>query len=295
MKARASERSRRRQSSVCLTLLVLLGLTAWRVRGVSAPSPTEPIAQKSVLPGGVVIEVMGRTQCIGSRKSIIAPVPLHPVTAVRVEPGSRVKKGQLLVKLDDDEPQADVRAKQAALESAQLTLQEARRHSAAVEKALVAVSEQLYFEIRLRALTAERDERMAKAAWESSKAELEHYEITAQIDGVVSWLNVHLGMVSRPGTTVWGEIVDLREIDVDCELTLEQVERVSIGQSAEVRKGARKDLFGTGRVVYVGIEADARTELVPVHVRVSNSDERLRCREPVQVRFTNSLGVSKAD
>ena len=34
------------------------------------------------------------------------------------------------------------------------------------------------------------------------------------------------GMVSRPGTSTWGEILDLSEIEVRCELTLDQVERV---------------------------------------------------------------------
>jgi RND family efflux transporter MFP subunit len=204
-----------------------------------------------------------------------------------------VKKGQRLVKLDDDEAQADMRAKQAALESAQLALQEARRHFAAAQKVQAAVPEKLYFEIRLSALKADREERMAKAALESAKAELEHYEVTAQIDGVVSWLNVHPGMVSRPGTTVWGEILDLREIEVRCELTLEQVERVCLGQSAEVRRTAYQDLFGAGQVVFIGIEVNPKTDLVPVHVRLPNSDERLRSGQPVQVRFCSNLKVSR--
>jgi membrane fusion protein (multidrug efflux system) len=221
-------------------------------------------------------------------------VPLHPVTEILVQPGSRVKKGQRLVKLDDDEAQADVRAKLAALESAGFALQEARRHLEAVDKAQAVVPQKFYFEVRLTALRAEREERMAKAALDSARAELEHYEVASQIDGVVSWLNVHLGTVSRPGTTVWGEILDLRELDVRCELTLAQVDKVSIGRVAEVRKKAHGDLFGTGRVVFVGIEADAKTELVPVHVRLANPDQRLRCGgEPVQVRFPYSLDLSR--
>jgi membrane fusion protein, multidrug efflux system len=244
--------------------------------------------------GPSTFEVPGKTQCISARKFSIAPVPLHPVTEVLVQPGNRVKKGQVLVKLDDDEQQAEVRAKQAALESAQLALEEARRHCAAADKAIAALPEKLYCDIRLRALTAEKDERMAKAALESAKAELEHFEVASQIDGVVSWLNVHPGMVSRPGTTVWGEILDLRELDVRCELTLEQAERIAVGQSVEVKKKARQELFGSGRVVFVGIEADAKTELVPVHIRLPNQNERLRCNEPVQVRFTCAAILSGA-
>lgn len=270
---------------VGLALFSLFGLVAW---GTMASPPTRSISgpQEPVTPAAPPIEVSGRTQCILGRKFIIAPVPLHPVTEVLVEPGSRAKKGQRLVKLDDDEAQAEVRAKEAALENAQIALQEARRTLGQVEKHSEAIPEQRYHEVRVAALKAERDERAARAALESAKAELEHYEIRAQIDGVVSWLQVHPGMVSRPGTTVWGEILDLREVDVRCELTLEQLERVRIGQSAEIRKRGKKELFSTGRVIHVGISVDTKSELVAVLVRLPNPDERLRCGEPVQVRFT---------
>jgi multidrug resistance efflux pump len=143
-------------------------------------------------------------------------------------------------------------------------------------------------------LKAEGDKRAAKAALESARAELEHYQVTAQIDGVISWLEVHPGMVSRPGTTVWGEILDLREVDVRCELTLEQVERIAVGQSAEIRKRGRKDLFGIGRVINVGIAVDSKSESVPVLARLLNPDERLRCEEPVQVRFASGSSAVSA-
>ncbi len=251
------------------------------------PSPSKTDVQEPVVPGTLVVDVAGRTQCMLPRKCAIAPVPLHPVTEVLVEPGSRVKKGQVLVKLDDDEAQADVRAKQAALECAELDLQETRRRVPLAEKLYRkgALPERSYYEIRVAALKAEKAEQAAKALLDSARAELEHHEVVAQIDGVVSWLNVHLGKVSRPGTTVWGEILDLREIDVHCALTLEQVEQVKVGQTGEVKKKGCNDVFGTGRVVFVGIEVDSKSALVPVHLRLLNPGERLRSDEPVVVQL----------
>jgi HlyD family secretion protein len=90
-----------------------------------------------------------------------------------------------------------------------------------------------------------------------------------------------------------GEILDLREIDVRCELTLDQVERVNVGQIVEVRKIGHHDLFAIGRVVYVGIEVDTKTKFVPVNVRLTNPEQRLRSGEPVQLTFANSLSVTK--
>jgi RND family efflux transporter MFP subunit len=240
------------------------------------------------------LEVSGRTQCIPTRKGIIAPAVLHPVEEVRVAVGDRVKKGQALVKLDDDEPQADVRAKQAALKNAQIAREDARRYLAAVEKKLAFIPEQKYHEIRVAALKAEMDERIAKAALESAEAELEHYAVTAPIDGIITWLDVHPGMVSRPGTTVWGEILDLREIDVRCDVTVGQADRVVLGQEAEIRSAHSAQTGGIGRVIFVGIVADSPSGLVPVLIRLADPQGRLRCGVPVQVRFRDTATAGGA-
>jgi multidrug resistance efflux pump len=113
--------------------------------------------------------------------------------------------------------------------------------------------------------------------------------VTALVDGVVSWLDVHPGMVSRPGATTWGEILDLSIIDVRCELTPDQADRVAIGQSAEVRRPGRNDVLGVAKVVFVGIAADKSSGLVSVTVRLPNPKGLLRCEAPVQVRFTEAM------
>jgi RND family efflux transporter MFP subunit len=168
----------------------------------SAPSP--PLA--SATAGTSVIEVTGKTQCAPGRKGLIAPVPLHPVVEVLVIPGDRVKKGQMLVKIDDDEAQADVRAKKAALDNATIALKAARRQLERAQTLFTqgAFGERALHDTEVAVLKAEMDERAATATLESAQAELEHYTVTALVDGVVSWLDVYPGMVSRPGTPVWG-------------------------------------------------------------------------------------------
>jgi RND family efflux transporter MFP subunit len=230
-------------------------------------------------------EAMGRTECAPGRKGMIAPVPLHPVVELLVNPGDRVKKGQALVKLDDDEARAEVRVKRAALENARINLNESRRNLGALEKAISSIPDVAQHKARVAVLEAEMQERAAEAAWESAQAELQHYVVTAPIDGVVSWLDVSPGMVSRPGTSLWGEILDLREIDVRCELTVEQADRIFVGQPVHVRSREGSLESGTGRVVFVGLTADKSTGLLPVVVRLANSKERLRCGVPVHVRF----------
>jgi RND family efflux transporter MFP subunit len=267
--------------------VVLFVLAAQRVTSFAEKAAPKDGAEDGK---GAVLEVTGRTRCTPGRKAILAPVPLHPVVEVLVVPGDRVKKGQELIKIDDDEPKADVRAKQAAWDNAKTTLVEATRYLTEVKQLYLAGSmpSKSYHEMKAAAIKAERDEKAAKAALDGSMAELEHYTVTAQIDGVVAWLDVYPGMVSRPGTTVWGEILDLSEVDVICDLTPDQVESVALGQAAEIRLGKKQEHVGTGRVVYISIQADKATGLLPVVVRVPNPKGRLRCEIPVQVRFTEA-------
>jgi hypothetical protein len=99
-------------------------------------------------------------------------------------------------------------------------------------------------------------------------------------------------MVSRPGTSLWGEILDLSEIDARCDVTPDQADRLAVGQAAEVRGKGKKNAVA-GKVVFIGIAADRTTGLVPVLVRIPNTGKgALRCEVPVQVRFTEALSVN---
>jgi multidrug resistance efflux pump len=271
---------------------------------------------------------------------------LHPVTEVLVKLGDRVKKEQPLVKLDDDEPQADLRAKKAAheelkaslarlkaqpreeeraearaaLESTRVSLKDARATLARLEKAMQvgAIPNQRYYDILANRGRYEADEKAgiarldrllkqpiqleiaemeakvaaAKANVEVAVAELEHYTVVAGVEGVVCRLEVNPGTVSRPGTSVWGEILDLREIDVLCELTPLQAGRVSVGQAAEIHQTGHPDSPWSGRVVFVGLAADPRSGQIPILVRLSTPRENLRCHIDVKVLFGNGGAVA---
>jgi RND family efflux transporter MFP subunit len=268
-----------------VTSLLLISVSP--VPSSSSALPQEANNVQAKAEGGSVW-FAARTQCCPGRKGTIAPVPLHPVVEVLVAAGDRVKKDQVLVKIDDDEPQADVRNKKALAESAKITLEEADRYLKKAEEMFKdgVYAEARYFAARTAAHKALHDERAAVAAWESVKAELEHYEVQAPIDGVVCWLEVYPGTVSRPGTTVWGEIMDLSEIDVRCDVSLEQADQIKAGQAAKVRQVRKNGVELSAKVVTVSIRVDASTGLVTVVARVANEQGVLRCGEPVQICFT---------
>ena len=281
----------------------------------------------------------GKTQPAHGRMAKIAPTVLHPVVEVMVKVGDKVKKNQPLVKIDDDEPQAEVRSKKAVYEELKAGLsrlkEEPRKEEQNEARANLAnfkacreeaqlildrleplfrsggIAEQRYHEARHHLAKCQADEaagdaRLArllrrpferevaelearvKAAAENVKnaeAELEHYTVVSQIDGIVSALDVQLGMVSRPGTTDWGEILDLSVIDVRCELSPEMADSLRTGQAAEVRANGRSTGGLGGKIAFIGIAADRKTGLIPVLVRLDNPEGRLRCYVDVKVRF----------
>ena len=264
------------------------------------PGPTAPLkVQKPTaapdLPGPTApLEVPGRTRCMLSHRGIIASAILRPVVEVLVGPGDRVKKGQVLIKLFDLEPQAKIRAREKELRSIEARAVYSRRNLDLVEKSLQtgALPGATFNDFSAAAFSNEAQMLAAEAELSLAQSELKLYTVTAPIDGEVAWLDVSPGTVTWPGTLIWGEIVDLRELDVRCELSPAQADQVAVGQSAEVWLDGKVEAAGTGKVVFAGKVADRNSGLVPVVVRVGNSQERLRAAIAVKVRFQTEKGKS---
>jgi RND family efflux transporter MFP subunit len=238
------------------------------------------------------LEVPGRTRCMLSHRGIIAPAILRPVVEVLVSPGDRVTKGQVLIKLYDLEPQAKVRAREKDLKSIEAKAKYSRKNLENADRShgTGAMPENVYNDIRAIALSYEAQVPAAEAELSLAASELKLYTVSAAIDGEIAWLDVSPGTVSWPGSLVWGEIVDLRELDVRCELSPAQADQVAVGQPAEIWLDSKTEPAATGKVVFVAKVANRTNGLIPVVVRVANAQERLRAEVPVKVRFQAEMG-----
>ncbi len=246
----------------------------------TAGAPRQP----APVPG---LEVPGKTRCMIARRGIIASPILRPVVEVLVGPGERVTKGQALIKLYDVEPQSKVRARESELKSIESKARLTRRNLDLAERSqgTGALPETSYNEIRATALSNEAQAQAAAAELSLAQGELKLYTVTAAIEGDIAWLDVSPGTVTWPGSLIWGEIVDLRELDVRCELSPVQAEQVAVGQSAEVWLDGKPEAAGAGKVVLISKTADRNTGLVLVVIRLANPQQRFRAEVPVKVRF----------
>jgi RND family efflux transporter MFP subunit len=263
---------------------VMLGGTAVCELALSAASAPGAAARRGP---AAVLEVAGRTRCMLAHRGIIAPAILRPVVEVLVSPGDKVTKGQVLIKLFDLEAQAKLRAREKELVSIQAKAKSSRRNLDLAESSRLtgAIPEMTFVEIRAAAQSNDAQVLAAEAELALAESELKLYSVTAAIDGEVAWLDVSPGTVSWPGALIWGEIIDLRELDIRCELPPAQVEQVAVGQPAEVWLDGNAEPVGAGKVAFIGKVAERNSGLVPVVVRLANSPERLRAEVAVKVRF----------
>ena len=264
-----------------------------KVRRPTAPPEVRgPTAQPEARGPTAPLDVPGRTRCMIRRRGIIAPAILRPVVEVLVGPGDRVTKGQALIKLYDLEQQAKVRAREQELKSIQAKALYSRRNLEIADNSqgTGALPVRTYNDLAATTLSYEALVLAAEGELSLAQSQLKLYTVTASIDGEIAWLDVSPGAVSWPGALIWGEIVDLRELDVRCELSPAQAEQIAVGQSAEVWVDGKAEAVGTGKVVFVGKVADRNSGFVPVVVRVANSQDRLRAEVAVKVRFQPEKG-----
>jgi multidrug resistance efflux pump len=305
-------------------------ITALAVLSVSAPTRAGDAKAGRSFPG--------KTQPAPGHVAAICPSVLQPVREVLVAEGDRVKKDAPLVRHDDDEPKAKVKAARSAVAEAEALLRQVKqapREAAqneirqAVEKGRIeaearkreldrlekafksgAVPERQVQEARAifkTALTqqqaaqdkleyllkqpvvskiAEAESKVAavKSVLHVAEADLEGHTIRARIDGIVVKLTARPGLIERPGEAVWGEILDIRVLDVRCDLPPATLRGLRVGQPAVVTDAATGTRLA-GKIARIGVVASGPHGTVPVVVRVANPDERLLCGVDVTVRF----------
>lgn len=195
------------------------------------------------------------------------------VSEVAVREGQHVKKGDLLLRLDDERYRSHVQQYRAQIQSgrAQLTLAEAEEREANqnLERIENLASEDLASEQELVAartraevtaaqrVAASEEIRRATAALSQGEKDLRETVFEASMDGVITALNVEVGenvitgTMNNPGTVIL-TLSDLSAMEVEAEVDETDVINVEVGQSARILVDALPDTTLEGTVTRVG-------------------------------------------
>lgn len=319
----------RRSLLAALAVIVLIGVVVvanvgrdpkavivdWQIikppsREVSVESPARgPIVQTVTAPG--VVEPVDEAQ--------IASQIVGRVVEVKVKDGDLVKKGDLLVKIEETEAKARLDSSAARIDRLKASIVQAQSNREKAERDVtrsaklagrnVATPTELAdarstlagFEAAL--LAARNDLRESEAMRRTNQQDFDRTEIRAPIDGVVAGCEVEVGEVVIPGTTnlagaVLMTVGDLSRMQVRAEVDETDVPLVKTDQAARVYLQADPSRPIAGKVDRVAPKGKKTDEVVSfetlVLVGAASSALRSQMTATVEIevrRASDVLGV----
>lgn len=192
------------------------------------------------------------------------------VTEIGFESGAPVKKGDLIVKLDTKQEEAQLKSTLATSELARLNL---KRQSELLAKRATSQSE-----YDSAAATADQQEANA----DQVKALIARKTITAPFDGVLGIRQVNVGQYLDVGKP----IVSLQSQDpiyVEFSLPQQDLNKVAIGKSIQVKAAGIEGQTFEGQITAINSKVDEATRNIGVEATLSNKEGKLRGGMFVQV------------
>ncbi|MFZ9638093.1 MAG: efflux RND transporter periplasmic adaptor subunit [Hylemonella sp.] len=249
--------------------------------GPSGPSgagraPTVEVAKVETM------DLVDDAQTVGSLRSrqgvMMRPEVSGRVTMINFRDGERVRKGQLLVQLDDQLPLAQVKQSEAELSIAQ------SNHKRNQELLAQKFISQRTVDESAAALE------VAQAKLALSRATSERLKILAPFDGIAGIRSINVGDYLKDGT----DMVNIEDIDtlyVDYRLPERFQSQVQKGQRAKVEIDALPGRHFSAQVIAVDplIDASGRS----IGVRASIDNRKLELRPGMFARVTAVFGERK--
>jgi RND family efflux transporter MFP subunit len=191
----------------------------------------------------------------------------YRVSAVNVDVGDRVRKGQELVQLSEDLLAAEVASKRANLEQAQASLENAasayrRAQSLSGSGAL---SQSDMDKLRSEELAARARVEVSKAELQASDLRLRHTRVTAPDDGVISARSVNVGQVAQVGNEML-RLLRKGRVEWRAEIPESRMREIGVGQSVKLTTADGAQLEGKVRAIAPTVESSTRAGLVYVDI-----------------------------
>jgi membrane fusion protein, multidrug efflux system len=237
---------------------------------ITASTPTTVPAWRDALslPG----TVEGRT-------SEIRPAVDAVVSWVKCRTGQVVKRGDVLIQLDDGAARAQLAAAQAHYEEAR-----------AKAEALDGASDGAVPPSLKRAAMAEQ--KSAEAEVVVRQTALTETQIVAPMDGVVTRCDANPGDVVNRGTSL-ATVVQVDTVNVSVDVPQAAYPSLQVGQEVRIRSNALRAQCITGKVSFISVQFNRTTVTAVVKVAVTNAEGKLRPGMSVDVQILGSRAAAE--
>lgn len=272
---------------VWVVLVALIGAAAVLVlRPTRGPATSAASAAKLNIPAVSVTPV--RRSVVPTTVSIIGNIAARydtpigvegdggRIAAIYVEAGDRVRRGQVLARIDDSVIRPQVANLAAALElaKAEADLAEAEYRRALALGTSGALSKEETERRRSSSVTAAAKVKVAAAQLAEAQARLARTEVRAPADGVLLTRTAELGQTVTPGGTALFRMAEGAEVELRGEVAEQDLPLLKVGQAVRVKLTGSPQVY-EGKVRLLGAVIDPQTRLGMVRVALK-SDPNLR-------------------
>jgi RND family efflux transporter MFP subunit len=287
-------------------LVILLGFLY--INGSLTPAiPVEVVSISQVFPSQVISLLNASGYVVAQRKAAVASKITGRLISLMVEEGSRVKEGQVIARLENedaiaakDQAEANLKLARANLEGAKAELEEAsltfHRYKQLIAKGVIAKSqydtaEARFLKTQAAVVAAEAGIRASSAALQGADVALGYSLIKAPFDGVVLTKNADIGDIITPlGAAANAKaavvtIADLNSLQVEADVSETNLGLVKVGQPCEVQLDAIPDSRFRGILHAIVPTADRAKATVMVKVRFLDKDPRILPEMRAKVAF----------
>ena len=244
---------------------------------------------------------------VAQRKAAVSSKSTGRLVYLGVEEGSRVKKGQILASLENEDllatrnqAAAQVKEAEAALDTARAELTDARlqheRYKTLVEKDLVARQDYdtavaRYDKAKAGVASAQAHIWVSQANLASTQAALDYTYIRSPFDGVVTTKYADVGEVVAPfgaAANARAAVVTMADLDslmVEVDVAESNLDRVRVEQPCEISLDAIPDRRFAGQVHMIVPTADRTKATVLTKVKFQEFDDRILPEMSAKVAF----------
>jgi membrane fusion protein, multidrug efflux system len=290
---------------LCALSLLLVSIIGCNSGTPDKPAPTADAASNAPTTVSTVEVTSRKLQTTITLPAQLTPyeqVDIYPkvtgfVETVAVDRGSRVHRGQLLVKLTAPElvshrsqAEAAVKAAESQLATAQaklasdngtyLHMVEAAKTPGVLAENDVLIAEQSVSADKGLVEAASQNVAAAKDALRSVSQTESYLLITAPFNGIVTTRNLHPGALIGPASGAGGtqpilQIVDDKRLRLAVPIPEAQVGEIKAGQQVSFTVPAYPGQIFKAPIERISREVDERSRTMPVELDVKNPDGRL--------------------
>jgi membrane fusion protein (multidrug efflux system) len=282
--------------AITLVLAAVIGSASWWLYQKTLGRPLQVQVAYARLVGantqlsGAVLSGAGYVVTGDRYISIGVRVPGR-IDAYTVQEGDLVRKGDVLVRLDDRDYRASLKRAEASLELAKANLILKRKQAARTRelhaRGLIAAQNLDVAENELA--VAQAEVLQAEAEVSSALVNLDYTKLTAPTDGIILAKLKEVGEIAVPGGFAGaGDLIRIANLnDLRAEVDINEVDfrRVRMGQHVEVVPDAYPDRKYPAQVIKIYPQANRQKGTLKVEVKLAKTDEYLRPDMSVRINF----------